>query len=358
MNKAPSKANYIPSLDGIRAIAVTLVVVSHAGFDRLIPGGFGVTIFFFLSGYLITTLLRQEWEKTRWISLKGFYLRRIYRIFPPLYVVLAIVTMLTVAGVVGDGKPINISSIASQLLFATNYYAIVNGESHFLPGTAVLWSLAIEEHFYFVFPVALLILLRRHSYKYVARTLIGVCLLVLMWRVFLVFVLHVDDIYTYMASDARADSLLWGCVLGLVFNPHLDNAEPVGGAGKIAVFVAAMSILLFCLLYRNEDFRETARYSLQGLALWPMFWLAIRHHDWAIFRPLNWWVLRWLGRISYTLYLIHLTGYNLAARLVDDRVSQIVLGISISIAFSVAMYFLVERKFMYLRKRLHRESLE
>ncbi|MBX9895794.1 MAG: acyltransferase [Nitrosomonas sp.] len=84
-----TKSNYyIPSLDGMRAVAAMLVFVSHAGWPHLIPGGFGVTIFFFLSGYLITTLLRREYESTGSISFKNFFLRRAYRIFPPLYIVL------------------------------------------------------------------------------------------------------------------------------------------------------------------------------------------------------------------------------------------------------------------------------
>lgn len=87
----------------------------------------------------------------------------------------------------------------------------------------------------------------------------------------------------------------------------------------------------------------------------PIFWLAVRHHDWVIFSPLNWWAVRWLGRISYTLYLIHLTGYNVAARLFGSELMQGIAGIAMSIAFSLAMYFLIERRFVNLRRRLHKE---
>src|SRR5690606_21527322 len=84
----------IASLDGIRGIAALIVFVAHAGLGHIVPGGFGVTIFFFLSGYLITTLLCVEFEKTGSISLKHFYLRRVYRIFPPLYPVLGLALLL------------------------------------------------------------------------------------------------------------------------------------------------------------------------------------------------------------------------------------------------------------------------
>ena len=84
------KEFYIPSLDGLRAVAFLLVFVAHSGLDNVVPGGFGVTVFFFLSGYLITTILRIEAQKTGTISLGKFYLRRAFRILPPLYVTLAL----------------------------------------------------------------------------------------------------------------------------------------------------------------------------------------------------------------------------------------------------------------------------
>src|SRR5687768_15370495 len=84
----------IPSLDGIRAVSFLIVFLSHAGLEHIIPGGFGVTVFFFLSGYLITTLLRMEAQKTGGIDLRGFYVRRVFRIFPPFYLFLALFALL------------------------------------------------------------------------------------------------------------------------------------------------------------------------------------------------------------------------------------------------------------------------
>src|ERR1700739_2193320 len=80
----------IPALDGLRACAILLVFVSHGGLDNLVPGGFGVTVFFFLSGYLITSLLRLEALNSGTISLRAFYTRRVFRIFPPMYLTVAL----------------------------------------------------------------------------------------------------------------------------------------------------------------------------------------------------------------------------------------------------------------------------
>jgi peptidoglycan/LPS O-acetylase OafA/YrhL len=148
---------YIPGLDGMRAIAFAVVFVGHSGLKK-IPGGFGVTIFFFLSGYLITTLLRIESDRTGTISISQFYLRRTVRIFPPMYVTLAVWALLAAAGVfVGT---VYWQSILVAFFYLTNYINFIapHGISG---GLGILWSLAVEEHFYLLFPWLFLLFLRR-----------------------------------------------------------------------------------------------------------------------------------------------------------------------------------------------------
>ena len=351
---------HIPSLDGIRAIAVSLVFIAHAGLADVVPGGFGVTIFFFLSGYLITTLLRREYEKTSRISLKNFYLRRIYRIFPPMYIVLLLVIGLTYAGMMHGNM--RAPAVISQMVYLTNYYGIFHGKGNFVPATSVYWSLAVEEHFYLVFPLLLGVLITRINYRRIAYVLLLICLVVLLWRLYLIYGVGYSHVYTYKATDTRIDSILYGCVLGMWWNPALDEYRFGPLWVRIAVLFVAGSVLLFCLLYRNLDFRETWRYTLQGLALFPIFILAVRHNDWPIFRWLNFGVVRWLGILSYTFYLSHMTGLELAGRvfeLVDGNQSPVgkgVLGFVFTIAFSWLMYMFVERRFAAMRRRLHAED--
>ena len=113
---------YIPCLDGVRALAVLFVIAAHAGFAMIVPGGFGVTVFFFLSGFLITTLLRLEGAKTGTISIRDFYLRRVYRILPPMYVTIAFVCFLVWLHIL-SGK-IHWKAIALTSVFFTNYLAL------------------------------------------------------------------------------------------------------------------------------------------------------------------------------------------------------------------------------------------
>jgi peptidoglycan/LPS O-acetylase OafA/YrhL len=340
---------YIPSLDGIRAIAVMLVFVAHAGWYAFVPGGFGVTIFFLLSGYLITSLLRREYEKTGRIDLRQFWLRRAFRIIPPMYIV---VTVSVLAGVTGLVQAdIRWQPVVAQALNTTNYYGIFFGEEHFPPGTEVLWSLAVEEHYYLLYPPVLWLLVRRIPYRSVSRTLVVVSAVVLAWRCFLVFVVGVHKGYTFAATDTRIDSILLGCVLALWRNPYMDDFE-IGERRLRLWVVAGVAMLGLTFVFRGEQFSESFRYTIRSVALVPIFFAAIRHHDWPLFKWLESPVMRWGGRISYTIYLIHPLAIKLTwQRITEQRIAAALIALVITIVFSLAMYLVVERHFARLRRR-------
>lgn len=353
MRAVHSQQGDIPSLDGLRAFAALWVFDGHAGLKTHVPGPFGVTIFFFLSGYLITTLLRREYEATATISLKKFYLRRVYRILPPMYLVL-IVGLILYACHITSGD-VRAAGVIAQFAHLTNYYVAFHPSAdQLVPHTGVMWSLAVEEHFYLFYPVVLWWLLGRYSYREIALMLLGACVAVFLWRCYLILGLKMGGNYTYVASDARIDSILYGCILGLWSNPTLDADLPRLRAWHwTAILAAAAGVLTFSLLYQ-PTFRETFEYSLQGLALFPIFYCAVRFPHWPLFRWLNLkWVTR-LGLISYTFYLIHPTAIYIASLTAKhhkdwDAVEAFVLAVG----FSTASYFLLERRLSALRRRLH-----
>lgn len=349
---ASSDSAHIKSLDGIRAVAALIVFIAHTGLDWLVPGGFGVTIFFFLSGYLITTLLREEYSAHGHIKLGRFYLRRVYRILPPMYIAFALAALLAaLAGMQGSVRP---AAVIAQLLQLTNYYVIANGEQHLVPYTGVMWSLSVEEHFYLLYPLALLLLLPRFERRHIGALLYGVCALVLLWRCVLVGLLHFGSDYSYMATDARIDSLLFGCALAIGWNPALERDSHWSERQWALALGGGLALLLFSLLYRDTTFRDTLRYTVQGVALLPVFCCAIRFHHWPVFRWLEWPLVRGLGLISYTFYLVHFTALGLAERLLGSNgLLRALLGLAFTVGFSWLMYLLVERRLAELRRRLH-----
>lgn len=345
---------HIPSLDGIRGLAALTVFVSHAGLPDLVPGGFGVTVFFFLSGYLITTLLRIEYAQTGSISFKRFYLRRIYRILPPMYIVLIAAMLLALTGLLHHQMAL--PGVLAQFAHLTNYYFIFNDPRDFVPSTSVMWSLAVEEHFYLLFPLALALLLRRFDLPRIGAALALICVAVLAWRCWLVLGLGWGHRYTYYATDTRLDSILYGCIMGVWLNPVLDRARiRFGRRTALALLIAGTALLLSSFLYRSSTFRETARYSVQGIALFPLFFCAVRYHEWPIFRWLETKPMRALGLISYTFYLVHLPCLALlGAHTQFNEPTRAVLGFIATITVSGAMYYFVERHLGALRRRLHK----
>jgi peptidoglycan/LPS O-acetylase OafA/YrhL len=347
-------AFHIPSLDGIRAASFLVVFVAHAGLPDLIPGGFGVTVFFFLSGYLITTLMRQEWEALGTVSLKQFYLRRALRILPPFYLTLALATAAAGFGLLAGGFAS--SAIVAQSFHAANYWIILHGYDGQPGGTGVYWSLAVEEHFYLVFPL-IFIALRKWVGTPARRAAIlyAICAAILVWRMVLVHHFHVPLDRTYVASDTRVDSILYGCALAVYGNPVIDGPSRFSETWWKAALPVAVAVLLFTFLYRDPGFRETTRYSLQGLALTPVFVTAIRYPSWLVYRPFNTRVASFIGVLSYSLYLVHhVLIFIVQTHLPVHPVAQAGIALALSLALAWIIYRLVEKPCAVLRKRLSR----
>lgn len=351
------KGFHIPSLDGLRAVSFFIVFVAHIGYEAQVPGGFGVTVFFFLSGFLITTLMRMEFEKRRDVNLKQFYLRRVLRILPPFYVVLAASLAAGLSGLVPS--VIEWPAIASQALHYANYWIIGHGYTGMVTGTGVYWSLAVEEHFYFLFPWLFLGLQKaKWTGRQQGLALLGLCGLILAWRCALVFGFDanaVNNDRTYLGSDARFDSILFGSALAVGLNPVLDG-EPPGSSTlwKWVLFPLGVAGLLVSFLFRHEAFRETFRYSLQGLSLVPIFVVAIRHPTFGPFRLLNLKPFAFVGLLSYSLYLVHhVVIFAVAAAAPDwHKLVRGVIALAISFALAYAIYVFIEKPCAQLRKRL------
>ncbi len=350
----------IPSLDGIRAIAVALVFMAHSGLERVIPGGLGVTIFFVLSGYLITTLLRTEHARRGHIGLASFYLRRLLRLMPPLVVVVAAAALLSALGLIDGG--FSVGGLLAALFYFGNYHAIANDFHGFPSGIGVVWSLAIEEHYYLLYPPLAAMLLRSGRLRMAATWLAAACVVVLAWRVWLVG--HGASVnYLTMATDTRVDAILVGCVMALWRNPWRNHwlgrvALPMDkrDAALAAVCVAA---LLATFLYRDEGFRLTLRFTLQSIAIAGLTFLAVAHAGEWPFRWLNARPLVYLGSISYTVYLSHhLILLGLAKHWPQwGWLGLTASGALLTLLVAEPMRRWVEQPCAEWRRRLHRQAL-
>lgn len=335
---------HVPQLDGMRAIAILIVMVSHAGLGKIIPGGFGVTLFFFLSGYLITSLLRAEFNLSGTVSLRGFYMRRVLRIMPPLYVTLVLLTIGEVSGIFGERPSAN--AIVADYLLLSNYSHLWGAENG-LP--VPLWSLAVEEHFYFLFPLLFVVILSKRPSKEAFAICVALCLAALALR--LVTTVDPYSLFrNYYWSHTRIDSILFGCCLALWQNPLMDDGA---WKPKESHLILALAAILLSFAIRDEMFRQTIRYTIQGAALFVIFSYALSRNSGIIFRLLSLKALAYVALLSYTLYLCHVAIFK--ALEVTLHLGGPVLGIAgtvLSFAYAAAMRTWVEKPVAAARKRL------
>jgi peptidoglycan/LPS O-acetylase OafA/YrhL len=343
--EARMRMPHVPQLDGLRALAILIVFVAHCGLEKIVPGGFGVTIFFFLSGYLITSLLRSEYVNTGGISLSRFYWRRTLRIWPPLYITMGFSVLLMLS--LFPRSSLDPWGVVAQLAFVSNYsYLWGHGSGVDLP----LWSLAVEEHFYLVFPLLYLLWLGRVGSRTAARICWTLCGAVLAIRV--TYAITVGPLpVIYYWSHTRIDSILFGCCLALANNPVIDKDA---WRPKKAAFAAAIAVLLLCLLYRSPVFRQTLRYTLQGAALYVVF-AYVMHSTGRLSSMLTSLPMKIMGLYSYTFYLAHVIIIKICQEKfgINSLVPLIVSSGAITMIYCAAMYRFVESPLARRRRQLH-----
>ncbi len=299
---------YRPGLDGLRALAVVAVFLYHARIDWL-PGGFlGVDLFFVLSGYLITSLLLVEWEARNRIDLIRFWMRRARRLLPAL--VLVVLASLILASIFARQDLAHTrSDVAGSLLYYMNWHLIAANHSYFnVMGNPSLlghvWSLAVEEQFYIVWPLILvpcLVLVGRKRLPMLVIAGIATSA-TLMWVLY-----HPgsDPSRVYYGTDTRAFLLLMGILLALVW-PYIErlrDAVPLLELFGVAALVGTV------LLFRNmQDFNPTFYRGgdLAASFCFVVLIAAVAHPRTGIGRALGVAPLRWVGERSYGIYLWHL----------------------------------------------------
>jgi peptidoglycan/LPS O-acetylase OafA/YrhL len=270
-----------PELDGLRGIAIILVIGSHAQVPGFGVGAVaGVTLFFVLSGYLITRLLVAERDGAGRIDLRAFYVRRALRLLPALYA-------LTIVALVGyrlglwPNVPPSPIGILGMFAYVGNWTTAAGFSSGVLGHT---WSLSVEEQFYILWPLALILGLRYANRRTVAVVALTIAVAVLPWRLYIATA--TAGYRTFLGTDTNADALLIGCAIAIL-QPRLPKAVGVAGLLGLVVVLelwqsSADTVPLFSL---------AAVASALAVSACPSF--------------LAWGPVAYVGQISYGLYLWH-----------------------------------------------------
>ena len=334
----------LPALDGLRAVAVAVVVAYHAGFP--IPGDLGVSLFFVLSGFLITWLLLVEFQRTGTISFRQFYIRRTFRIFPAYYGFL--VVSFLADSVLGDRWSLTL--IWSALTYTVNYYNAFTGGHH--STIAHAWSLAIEEQFYLIWPAVFLVA-AGWGRSWLARTMGVLIGAVAAWRTVLVLTDTASVTYVYNAFDTRFDQLAIGCLLAVVATtPRSDHV-----AFLLSRFAWAPLLTIAAILFSRSGVSTSWHYSAGFtvdaflLAVLIVQLMLLTHS--ALWKWLEWGWVRWLGLLSYPIYLYHIWGLGAGKKVpgVGPEL-QVVAGIAITLGLAAASYYALEKPALALRDRL------
>jgi peptidoglycan/LPS O-acetylase OafA/YrhL len=356
---------HLPALNGLRAVAVIGVVAYHLQLGWARGGYLGVDLFFVLSGFLITTLLLEEWVGSGRIDLAAFWGRRARRLLPALFlVVVALAVYLVVNGVWGGPGAnglIDLSGLRgdaiSTLLYVNNWHSIFAHQSYFAQFSTPsplqhTWSLAIEEQFYLVWPLVLLVLFRfgRRGWRGIGVVLtvgLGVLSSILMA---VLFTPGGDPTRVYYGTDTRLFDLMAGATIAFI---AASRPQPNARARRtlhVAAPLAGVALLVFWVLAGTSGGLPT-NFMFEGGFLVCAALAGLVVADARLLEPgrfaqaLGWGPLHFLGTISYGIYLWHwpVIVYLNGARTGLSTWPLDVLRIVVTLALSTASYYLVER---------------
>jgi peptidoglycan/LPS O-acetylase OafA/YrhL len=348
----------IPALDGVRALAVIAVLLYHA--DVLwMPGGFlGVEVFFVLSGFLITSLLWSERQSTGGIGLRGFWFRRARRLFPALLAMLAVVVATFLIGYPHEVARIR-GDIAAALTYSSNWYGVFAKRSYFetfgRPSPfGHLWSLAIEEQFYVIWPLVVgFLLVRARNARRAAGWVLGAALASTAATWFLYSAR--DPSRVYFGTDTRAAGILIGAALAIVWRPWEREWHTHKRPHLLQVVALVGAFVIGWAFVRWDEFAAfTFRPGIQVVAIASALLIAALVHPRSWLAPvLGWQPLRAIGRRSYGIYLWHWPIFVLTRPGLDIHLtSGPVLAIRLALTFAVA-----EASFRYIEEPIRNGAL-
>jgi peptidoglycan/LPS O-acetylase OafA/YrhL len=312
-HRAP-RLGYIPALDGLRAVAVIAVLLYHADVPWWKGGFLGVDVFFVISGYLITCLLLADWTNHHNLGLGRFWYRRARRLLPALFVMLAVVSIyaaLFLPDVLAQLR----GEVLAAVFYVENWFLIFRNLSYFQaagrpPLLQHVWSLAVEEQFYLLWPIILLVALKVWG-GHKKRILLGVLAGVVFSTVLMAVLYHPfeDTSRVYYGTDTRAAALLLGAALAFVWAPWRLQGRTGHNAGVVLDVAAGVSGLVLLWMFHSVSYLDDGLYRGGFLvaAIVSAVLIAATVHPKAKVSAavLGLAVFRWIGVRAYGIYLWH-----------------------------------------------------
>jgi peptidoglycan/LPS O-acetylase OafA/YrhL len=375
---------YLPGLDGLRAVAVVAVMIYHANHEWLSGGFLGVEVFFVISGYLITLLLTGEFERKGRINLRRFWLHRFRRLLPALFVMLAgLAVFMTAFRRTPMGR--TRGDFAGGILYVSNWYQIIVGQGYtaneaFVP-LRHLWSLAVEEQFYLLWPLVMVAILVRRGGRDLPRVALWLAGASLIVAAAMALLFHHGDVAAtctvdqregywslfgrcisineslYLGTFSRAGGLLLGSAFAMVWQPREvaqgtmhNKALLLDGVGVVGLVLLGWLTWTMWLSEGGRQFGirfDSALFQggflLTGIAT-VLVIAGVTHERTRLGRVLGIPVLNWIGTRSYGLYLYHWPIYQIMRREAGKALTptQFVIAIALTLPITEASYRFIE----------------
>ncbi|NOW97014.1 acyltransferase [Mucilaginibacter sp. SG564] len=354
------KLQYIKSFDCLRGFAIVLVMLLHGNHVFFKGGWIGVDLFFVLSGYLITSLLQNEYSTFGSISFSKFYIRRALRLFPPLLICILIANILWGYTKFDPGANQIVATFAG-LFYFTNFLI------RSVPGNmAHLWSLSVEEHFYFFWPIFALLFVFKRPFHGRINFMVTLLVIVTILRILAFHQnhhFHLITIDAYRFTVCRIDSILLGSLLAFI--PAEIQREDINTKNRTNIALLIVFLLLafvFILLKIDKDdvYLNNGGFILTNLLCVGTVWFAIKKQHHAIFSSK---VLSWIGKRSYGIYAYHLPIFLASDSLIDPKsivsiVTVNVARIAISFGLAALSFKYVETPILKLKNRYQVKKAE
>jgi len=347
---------YLPGLDGLRAVAIIGVLLYHAGIDWM-PGGFlGVDVFFVISGFLITSLILEEYDRSGRVNFTKFYLGRARRLLPAVAVLL-IAVGLAVLIVYQDALSAFREDALATVFYVNNWWYIFVDQSYFEsvgrpPLLKHLWSLSVEEQFYLIWPAFALLLMRSGGRPLVRRLALVLAIASTVWMAVLSirngYPVDADPSRAYFGTDSHSMGLLVGAGLATMWRPGRLSTQVPRGAQLIitGIGVTSLAAVIGFYLFVGEFTPWLYRGGFLALAFFTTALIAAVTHPASFLGPaLGTGVLRYIGRRSYGIYLWHWPIFMVTRPGIDVEWSEpvtFVVRIALTLVIAELSYRLVE----------------